>query len=147
MSDYDENEMLEYEVEADEPETPVMPISPIPVSVCEPVVTVETVPQHMTCYTVVVDTDDVDAGIKELLPLDALRVRATIIAHTAEAIICHSRSQAQDPANTVTNVPNPSGFLLSIDTPLVLTGTQQMWVAATSSAARRVSVIVERRIP
>ena len=151
MSDYnDEDELLEYETEVvDDPE-PVQPIDPIPVSVCDPVVTVETVPQHITTYTLVISTATNAQAVQQLLPLDPLRVRATIIVHDNPAVICHSRASANAAANTVTNTPAPSGaYLLASATlpaaPIVIHGTQEMWIAATTSSTSRVSVIAERR--
>lgn len=147
MTYEDDEQLLEYQTEADDDEFPVIP-DPVPVCVKEPVVTVETVPQHVTCYTVVVDTD-VDQGVAELLPLDPLRVRATVIVSDQPVIICHTRPQAQDGSNRVASVPNPNGAYIpaspTLSTPVPIHGTQQMWVAGTTTDPARVSVIVERR--
>lgn len=142
MSDQ-ENEVLEYEGEQDHDEL-VLPIAPIPVVVCEPVVTVPTVPQHVTTYTVVVATGT-STAVSQLLPLDLLRVRATILVNDQAVVICHSQTQAQDPSNVVAAVPNPSGAYVPAGSNVVITGSQQMWVAATSATAARVTVISERR--
>lgn len=149
MTTYDDDDqLLEYETEADE-ELPVIP-DPVPVCVKEPVVTVETVPQHVTCYTVVVDTD-VEQGVAELLPQDALRVRATVIVNDQPVVICHTRPQALDGSNRVASVPNPNGAYVpagpTLSTPVVIHGTQQVWLAGTSATPARVSVVVERRSP
>lgn len=140
----DEAELLEYEAEQDH-DTPVIPMTPIPVVVCDPVVTVPTAPQHISTYTVVVATGTT-AQVAELLPLDLLRVSARIIVSDQAVVVCHSQAQAQDSSNRVASVPNPSGAYLPVSTaPVPITGTQQMWVAATSATPARVTVISERR--
>lgn len=137
------DELLEYQTEH---ESAGAPVEPVPVAVCDPVVTIETVPQHATAYTVVVATDPaVGAPYEQLLPLDPLRVRATVWATTTDAVICHSLGQAQDPANSTTGVPNPAGAYLPTGLPIVIHGGQQMWAAATAATASQISVIVERR--
>lgn len=139
---YEDETLLEYETEA-EPVPDVV----VPVCISEPVVTVETVPQHMQTYTVVV-ASGTNGGIAELLPLDPLRVRATIIVSDNPVVLCHSKTLAQNGANTASNVPTPQGaYVANSTTPLVLTGTSQLFVAATVSSSTRVSVISERRTP
>lgn len=144
MSDYsDESELLAYESEQDHP-VAVLPIDPVPVRVCDPVITVVTVPQHMTTYTVVVAAGT-STAVSQLLPLDLFRVRATILVNDQAVVICHSQTQAQDPSNVVAAVPNPSGAYVPAGANLVITGSQQMWVAATGATPARVTVISERR--
>lgn len=148
MSDH-EDELLEYETEADTEPTPVLPVDPVPVKVCDPVVTVETVPQHATCTTFVLDTD-LGVGVVQILPQDVLRVRAVVwIAGVDDpsVILCHSRNQAQDAANVAANTPRPSGALLTPGYPITVHGAQELWAAATSATASRLSVIAERRTP
>lgn len=150
MSDYDDSEMLEYETEQDDDDTPVMPIAPVPVSVCEPVVTVETVPQHLTCSTFVVNTAAADTAIVQILPQDPLRVRAEIIVHDQPVVICHSRASATAAANTVAGTPYPSGAYVQADPatpsrPIPIYGVQEVWAAATYGQAARVSVFAYRR--
>lgn len=143
MSDSDqEDELLEYEGDQ-EHDAPTVLTEAIPVVVCDPVVTVPTVPQHITAYTVVVSTTGPE--VMELLPLDLLRVRATVIVSDQPVVICHSQGQAQDPSNQVASVPNPSGAYIPAGTQLVITGSQQLFVAAVQGVSSRVSVLVERR--
>lgn len=138
---YDEEALLEYETEA-APTPEVV----VPVCVAEPVVTIETVPQHMQTNTVVVSSTG--TAFAELLPLDPLRVRATIIVSDNPVVLCHSKTLAQNAANTASNVPTPQGaYVANSTTPIVLTGTSQLFVAATGSSSTRVSVISERRVP
>lgn len=142
---HDENDLLEYQTEADEPDPEAA--AAVPVVVDEPVVTIPTVPQHMTAYTLVVEADDAAGGVAELLPQDPLRVRAQIIVNDEPVILCHSRTQALDSRNTVASVPNPSGAYIpdGIGFPIEITATDRMWIAATSTNPARVSVITERR--
>lgn len=147
--DDDDDELIEYQVEADEPVTPA---GPVPVRVCEPVVTIATVPQHITTITVVVQTgtNDPDRAVRQLLPLDPLRVQAIVQVHDQPVVLCHSRNQAQAADNTTASTPAPQGAWVEAaagvpSVPLVIHGGSEMWVAATSATATRVSVIVERR--
>jgi hypothetical protein len=152
MSEYNEEEMLAYEVEDDETEQAVMPIAPVPVRVCEPVVTVETVPQHMSAYTFVMSTSHADTAIRQILPQDPLRVRAVIIVHDQPVILCHSQVSAAAPANVVTNTPEPSGAYVFAGTnlpsrPIPIYGVQEVWAAATIAESARVTVLAYRRNP
>lgn len=146
----DTSDLLEYETETEDAPEPLAPIDPVPVIVQAPVVTVGTVPQHISAYTVVVDTDT--DRVAELLPLDALRVRATIIVHDQPVVLCHTMAQALSATNRATGVPTPSGAFVQASAdhpagPIVLHGTQPMWVAATWDQPARISVLVERRTP
>lgn len=148
----DDDELLEYQTETDDDPAPVLPVDPVPVRVCEPVVTIETVPQHVTMITHVVQitASDPDRAIRQLLPLDPLRVRAIVQVHDQPAVLCHSRNQAQSADNIVAATPAPQGVWVEAAAgvpsyPLVIHGGSEMWVAATSATATRVSVIVERR--
>jgi hypothetical protein len=132
--------MTTYETEA-----PSEYVKGVDVCISEPVTTIPTVPQHATMYTLVVKS----SGDKfvELAPLDALRVRMTVVSLDNPVVICHSRAQAMNDNNQVASVPRPAGYLLSNTQlfPLVITSIQQLWVAATADSDSRVSVIVERR--
>lgn len=150
MSMPEESELLEYETEQPGP----APLPAVAVYVTEPVVTVPTVAQHLTTFTVVVATGTSGAigaggagmtGVDQLLPEDPLRVRATVWASDNPVVLCHSIQQAADKSNQVASVPNPNGTYLPVALPVVLSGTAQMFVAATTSTAARVSVVVERR--
>ncbi len=150
MSNYDDDsEMLAYEVEQSE-DAPVLPVAPVPVSVCEPVVTVETVPQHLSASTFVLSTATADQAVVQILPQDPLRARAVIIVHDQPVILCHSRASASAAANTVTNTPDPSGAFVYASTttpsqPIPVYGVQEVWAAATIGEDARVSVMAYRR--
>lgn len=141
-NDDQERELLEYQTETIDED---LAAAAVPVVVAEPVVTVPTVAQHVDTYTVVVDTDV--AKFAELLPLDPLRLSAQIIASDAAIVLCHSRAQATDTRNQVANVPNPVGAYIPTGVVVDVPGTQQMFAAATSATAARVTVIVARRSP
>jgi hypothetical protein len=136
---HDDSELLEYETETQEP---TGPITPIPVEICEPVVTVPTVAQHVTAYTLVLTAT---TPYTELMTQDPLRVRARIFTITNGVVICHSLQQAQDPANTGdANFTAPNGALIASGVSFMIEGTQRMWVS-TSKFPTRVGVIIERR--
>jgi hypothetical protein len=133
-------ELLEYETEQEE--TGPLPIEPILVHAVEPVITVPTVAQHITCRTIVLDANTPWA---QLLPQDPLRVRARIFTITNGVVICHSVSQAQDLNNTTDQTfATPNGCLISSGVSAIIEGTQQLFVA-TSKFPTRVGLIIERR--
>ena len=143
-----EDEMLEYETEQDE--TPLPPIPPVPVYACEPVVTVETVPQHMSAYTFVMSTTNADQAVQQILPQDPLRVQALIIVHDQPVVICHSKNSAAAAANTAAGTLAPSGAYVSADpttpsAPIPIPGVQEVWAAATYGEPARISVFAYRR--
>lgn len=147
MSYERDNEMLEYETEVEQPE-PLGEIAPIPVQVCESVLTVPTIPQHANTYTIVLSTatnNGYGSGVDILLVQDPLRVKATVMTIDQPVVVSHSQTQANSSSNQAATVPNPSGAYLPITTPLVIATTQEMFVAATSATPTRISVIVERR--
>ncbi len=140
-----EKELLQTETEVDDGPGPVLPMVPIPVTVCEPVVSVPTVAQHISFHTVALADGD---AYRQLLPLDALRVSALVQAFDQDVVLTNSRSQAQSAANTVANLPNPDGAILpkANTSPTLLTTVAEVWVTAQTLPAR-VSVIVTRRSP
>jgi hypothetical protein len=97
-------------------------------------------------YTVVVQAGQTDPtmAVRELVPLDLLRISFTVIALDSPVIIARSIEEAQSPANTQTATPYPVGALLSPSYKLQLIGNNQLWVAATVNTSSRVLVVVER---
>lgn len=151
----DQDELLEYQTEADAGEAAdaaalAADAEPIPVCVYDPVVTIGTVSQHATCYTLQVDSD-LRTRYVELLPEDPLRTRAVIIVNDQPVVICDSRAQAGSPSNQVTGVPDPTGAYIpasaALSTQLEILSTNQFFVAATTADPARVTVIAERRTP
>ncbi|MGH2866772.1 MAG: hypothetical protein ACRDNK_04270 [Solirubrobacteraceae bacterium] len=133
-----DNQMLEYETEHEQPPT----ITPVPVTLAEPAVTVETVPQHVTCVSVALPINTV----AQILQHDPLRVRATILPRAAGIVLCHSYSQAQDPANLVGTPPAPNGaYVPATPVSFDIKGTQAMWAIAPGGVATTVGLIIERR--
>lgn len=137
----DDNEILEYETEAHEPPEH---ISPIPVSVCEPVVTVATVPQHTSFRTFVLTTDNPTA---QILPLDPLRVAALVSSPDNDVVLSGSRSQAGDKANVSdSTLARPNGGLLpkALTAPVPISSTDAVWVSGPTYPSR-VWVVITRR--
>lgn len=146
----DDDELLDYQTEADAGEArdlAAVAAEPVPVCVYDTVVTVPTVPQHATCYTLKLDADDV--RYVELLPEDPLRTRALIMVHDQPVVICNSRAQANSASNQAAGVPDPTGAYIpasaAASTRFELRSTNQFFVAATSTDPARVTVIAERR--
>src|SRR4051812_44129767 len=109
------DELLEYETEQDDP-GPVQPVEPVPVHVCAPVVTVATVPQHLTALSRVLTAAQ---PFVQLLAQDPLRVRATVLVSGAnKVVLCHSLGQAQDPNNLDNTLANPDGAVITSAAPV-----------------------------
>lgn len=138
-----DDELLEYETEAEEEDARPLPIDPVPVKISEPVVTVETVPQHVSMFTL---TLTAETPMLPLLPLDPLRVSAQVLRVDNHFILCHSLQQAMDPLNITPAATDANGALVTatFNAPVPVRGTQAVWVA-TRVFPTRVGVIVERR--
>lgn len=145
MSEENDN-LIEVELEQHSPE-PVQDIVPVPVKVIDPVVTEQTIAQHINTYTVVLTSAE---PVKELIPLDPLRAMAIIISLDHDIVLCHSMQQAQDPANADTSLVNPNGAVISVAGGypfyIPLETIQRMYVAGNTFPTR-VSVILKRRTP
>lgn len=140
-----DSELLEYETEQEDP-GPVQPIDPLPVHVCAPVVTVPTVSQHVTTRTVLLTTAN---AVQQILPQDPLRVMAWLLPKIDNnVVLCHSLTQAQDPANADPALAAPNGALVSaaLTAAIPVPGTQAMWMAGNTFPTR-VGLIIERRTP
>lgn len=84
-------------------------------------------------------------GIRQLLPQDPGRYRATIMSIDQDVVLCNSKDQASNPDNLVANVPQPQGTYWFKGIPIVIESKGLCWVANTSAAsATRVSVVIER---
>lgn len=78
----------------------------------------------------------------DLLPYDTSRLFALVYADTNPVVICDSLGQAQDPANSVANIPNPNGFFLAANKdPIQIPGSSRLWVAGPTPGTR-ISVLV-----
>lgn len=145
-----DDELLEVETEQDHDDIPVQQIAPVPVHVCEPVITVATVPQHMTASTFLLNSAVEGQALVQILPQDPLRVRAVVIVHDQPVVLAHSRSSANASANTVAGTPEPSGGYVQADpttpsAPIDFYGVQEVWAAATYGETARVTVFAYRR--
>lgn len=85
------------------------------------------------------------SAVRQLLPQDPGRYRATIMSIDQDIVLCDSKDQATNADNTATNVPQPQGTYWFKGIPLVIESKGLCWVANTSTAsATRVSVVIER---
>lgn len=104
----------------------------------------EIVPEHFSCVTFVVQQGGVNPR-QRVLETDPTRKSASILAVDAPVVLCHTLTQAMQPANQVAAVPNPDGGYLPAGTSASVDGTGPLWVVATTAVASRVTVIINRR--
>lgn len=134
-------ELLEYQTEQDDP-GPVQPLEPLPVHVCEPVITIATVSQHLTALSRVLTAAQPSA---QILAQDPLRTRAQVLVVGAnKVVLCHSLGQAQNPNNLDATLAAPDGAVLTSAYPVPVETTQPVWVVANTFPTT-VSVLIERR--
>jgi len=108
--------------------------------------TEEKEPEHFVFRTFTVANNVAGYDNNELiLALDPLRKEASILAVDRAIVLCHSRNQLTDPANQVTNVPNPQGAYLPANAAVTVQGTGRVWAVATSATPTRITVIANRR--
>lgn len=139
------DELLDYEAEQDDEPGPLFP-EPVPIRACEPVITVPTVPQHVTFQTIVLTADE---PVQRILDRDPLRVRALLmLADANDVVLSHTIQQAQSAQNVAANLPTPAGAIVphGLATPVELTGTQSVWASAATYPTR-IGLVVERRTP
>lgn len=146
MNEFDSDAvMLEHETEQ-EVNTPVAPSPPVPVVVVDAVSVSEIVPQHTSFRTVVLTSDN---PMLQILPLDPLRVSATLCSHDRDVVLAGSRDQAADKANVSdASLLRPNGALLSYQAgfpvPVTISSVDPVWVSAPAYPAR-VSAVITRR--
>lgn len=88
--------------------------------------------------TVVVPTASYNAV--RVLGFDKNRKRAVVMALDEPVVVATSASQADDPRNAGNTAGQTAGgFVLPVNTPLVIETASEVWVAATSTTATRVS--------
>jgi hypothetical protein len=143
--DYDsENLTLEAEGEQTE-ETETADLVPVKVVVTDVVVSQEVIPQHVSCYTIVLTDED---PVAQVLALDLLRFSARIAALDTAVVLCHSLQQAKDPANLITALGSPNGAVLPVLSAagyVEVTSCAPLWPVRPDGENARVSVIVTRR--
>jgi len=147
--EYDADELvLEHQVDQHE-ETDAADFIPVRVVVVDSVVTQDIIPQHVDTFTVVLTDDE---PVQQLMAYDPLRFRAEVAALDADVVLCHSFTQAKDPANLEAGAPMPNGAVLKAPgtgvVPLYVdvTTVARMWVAKPAAVGNaRVSVILKRR--
>lgn len=116
------------------PVTPARSTKPVDVHVHEPEV-------------VSFQTYAVSTSVNEMLRVlgtDLNRKRAVIMTLDEPVVVANSIASASDSRNATNTAGNPAGgFVLPVNVPLVLESRGEVWVAATSSTATRVSVAAE----
>ena len=109
----------------------------------DPVRTQLRVPEVASATTIVVATGAANtAAVQRLAGTDGQRYKAVVMTLDEAVIVCFSRAAAEDPRNA-SNAAGMSagGFVLPVNVPLPVDTTAEVWVAATSSTATRVSFI------
>jgi hypothetical protein len=102
-------------------------------------------PEHFVFSTVVVAFNLPGYNnYEQALPEDPLRKDFSILSLDNPVVIC-TKAQLTDTANQKPGVPFPQGGLLPAGTSVTGTGTAQIFVVATTGAASRVSLFVNRR--
>lgn len=107
-------------------------------------------PERFSARTVLLTS----AGPLQLLPQDANRRRATIVALDAPVVLAASVVQAGDPRNPLTAVGlSAGGYVLPQNVPLTVEARGELWAAPTAALlalnpqSGRVSVISEVYTP
>ncbi|HEX4661903.1 MAG TPA: hypothetical protein VH307_31290 [Streptosporangiaceae bacterium] len=98
-----------------------------------------------THFTMVIST--ATNPVVQLLGRDYDRIEARILTVDQPVVLAQTKEQAENAANQVTSVPAPVGSYLPITVDRVLRNGDEVWAAATSATATRISVIVSRRLP
>ncbi|MBO2460967.1 hypothetical protein [Actinomadura violacea] len=118
-------------------------VDPIPVVTVGSVAVEEILPQHVALRTFVLTTDN---PYKQLLALDPLRVRATLLALDDDVVLTSSRAQAMSPANLEATLAAPDGAVLPKSFPVSLDTVGEVWATApTGTYPARVAVYMTRR--
>lgn len=135
---------LEHETE-EEPSVDALEVKPIPVVLADAVITSDIIPQHLTCYTVVLTSDE---PMQQILPQDPLRYHAEVCSIDNPVVLCHSLQQAKDDRNVEASLPNPNGFLLNAaggyPFPMPVHTIAPVWATAAAYPSR-IAVLVKRR--
>jgi hypothetical protein len=117
---------------------------PIPVSIVTQPGQANPAARQGICFTMVVATGT--NPVDQLLGRDYDRVEARVLAVDEPVVLAQSKEMAANAANQVTGTPNPVGAYLPTGVDRVIQNCDELWVAATSATAGRVSVIVSRRL-
>jgi hypothetical protein len=97
-----------------------------------------------THFTMVVSTGA--TAVAQLAPRDYERVEIRILAVDEPVVLAQSKEMAESASNTATGVPNPVGSYLPVGIDRLIGNCDEIWVAATSATAGRVSCIISRRL-
>lgn len=108
----------------------------------DPIRTQLRVPEIASASTVVVSTTAGAKPVARILGEDGQRYKAIVMTLDQPVIVCFSRIAADDSRNAVNAAGLPAGgFVLPVNIPLPLDTSAEVFVAATSSTATRVSFI------
>ena len=80
------------------------------------------------------------------IALDPGRVYAIVQVFGNTAVLCTSLTQAQDPANAVTGLPNPNGSLLTVGQVIPLKAVNHFWFTAAAFPTQ-ISLIIAHKAP
>lgn len=80
------------------------------------------------------------------IALDPGRVYAIVQVFGNTAVLCTSLTQAQDPANAITGLPNPSGALLTAGQIIPVKAINHLWFTAAAFPTQ-ISLIIAHRGP
>jgi hypothetical protein len=118
-------------------------VDPIPVVTVGSVAVEEILPQHVAFRTFVLTADN---PYKQLLALDPLRVRATLLALDDDVVLTSSRAQAMSPANLDSTLATPDGAVLPKSFPVSVDAVGEVWATAPATTyPARVAVYMTRR--
>lgn len=98
------------------------------------------VPEVASAATIVVATGDSRGGVWRLVGQDGTRYFAVVMTLDEPVVLCFSQPSALDPRNA-TNAAGQSagGFVLPVNVPVPVQSASEIWIAATSATASRVS--------
>jgi hypothetical protein len=98
------------------------------------------VPDVASATTIVVATGDTTGGIRRLAGRDGERYWACVLTLDQPVVLCFSRAAAEDPRNAGNAAgQSAGGFVVPVGVPVPVQASSEIWVAATSSTATRVS--------
>jgi hypothetical protein len=134
--------------------------APVPVSIVNPEALIPaSLKKHHLDYsfrTIVLRAalagqDAVGTSIRPLCSADLSRRLLIVQAWTNDVVLCETQARAQDPANAVTGLPNPEGYVLRASVtdgvqqpPVYIPGTGMIWVTAASFPATITAILLNK---
>lgn len=100
------------------------------------------VPEIASASTVVIAAAAGYNRVQRLVGEDGQRFRVTVMTLDQPVVLCFSRTAADDPRNAVNAAGLPAGgFVVPVNVPVTLETSAQVWAAASSATATRVSFV------